>query len=47
MQLYEVTFIDAGVTEYWSLRQCKDYFGKDEFVEYLNGYLPHVVVVKL
>jgi hypothetical protein len=45
--MYEVTFIDAGKTFTWTLKQCQEHFGVQEFKEYEAGYLPHVVVVKI
>lgn len=45
--MYEITFIDNGYTVYWSKPQCEEYFGKDEFVEVLGGYFPHIVAVEL
>lgn len=45
--MYEVTFIDTGRTERWSLRKCEKVFGAAEFREILQGYLPHIVAVEL
>ena len=35
--MYEIIFIDSGVTETWSLRKCNQIFGKQEFQEILEG----------
>jgi len=45
--MFEVTFIDNGKTFYWTREECEEYFGKDEFKEYEQGYAPHVVVMPL
>jgi hypothetical protein len=45
--MYEVTFIDTGKTFYWSRQECDEHFGIDEFPEYRDGYLPHVVVCQV
>jgi len=44
---YEVTWLEAGVTEHWSGTKLVGYFGKDEAHEMLNGYSPNIVVVEL
>tara|TARA_B100000073_G_C23510239_1_gene483501 strand:+ start:78 stop:221 length:144 start_codon:yes stop_codon:yes gene_type:complete len=45
--MYEVTFIEAGKTFIWTLEQCQQRFGVEEFKEYEAGYMPHIVVVKI
>lgn len=45
--MYEITFIDSGVTVRWSTRKCNSYFGKEEFREIARGYLPHIVAVRI
>jgi len=44
---YEVTFIESGRSYIWSRAQCEEWFGREEFVEFLAGHFPHVVVVPL
>ena len=45
--MYEITFIDTGLTVYWDEAKCKEAFGVNEWPEYLAGYLPHVIVVEV
>ena len=45
--MWEIYFCDSGETVEWSTRKCNKYFGKDEFNEIIQGYAPHIVVVKL
>ena len=45
--MYEVTFCDSAQTYRWTLAECQEHFGKDEFKEVLAGYAPHIVAVKL
>ncbi len=44
--MYEVTFIN-GKTFNWTEEEAVEYFGKDEWKEYKNGYFPHVVVCEV
>ena len=44
---FEITFIESGRTEVWTLRKCNATFGADEFYEILQGYAPHVVAVEI
>ena len=45
--VYEVWFVETGLTAYWSEDQCKEAFGPNEWPEYLAGYLPNVIVVEV
>ena len=45
--MYEITFIDSGKVMYWTRDQCEEHFGVDEFPEYEQGFLPHVVVCQI
>lgn len=42
--MWQIYFIESGKTFYWTTKKCFEEFGEDEFVEYAQGYLPHVVV---
>jgi len=49
---YEITYVDPylanyGKTEVLTRAQCNKKFGKDEFDEIVQGYLPHIVAVKI
>ena len=44
---YEITWIDVGITEVWTLAKCEEQFGVEEFQECLKGYWPHIVAVKV
>ena len=44
---YEITWINLGITEVWSLAICEKHFGVEEFQECLQGYWPHIVAVKV
>ncbi|GAG23790.1 unnamed protein product, partial [marine sediment metagenome] len=44
--MYEVTWIESGVTRVMSEEECEELFGVAEFVEYRMGYLPHVLVIE-
>jgi len=41
---YEITFLDTGKTVEWTARKARAFFGKDEWPEYRENYLPHVFV---
>jgi len=45
--VYEITFIETATTIYLTEKEARACFGKDEWVEYKAGYLPHVVVVEI
>lgn len=45
--MYQVFFVDSGTEVEWSKLECEEFFGMDEFPEYLAGYLPHVVILEL
>lgn len=47
MKKYEITWIDSGKTVYWSKAKAEKHFGKAEFKEILEGYLPHIVAVEV
>lgn len=47
IKLYEITYIDSGKTEVLNEHECISKFGKDEWPEYRENYLPHVVVCEL
>ena len=44
---WEVCFVEAGITEYWTTKQCKEFFGKENWIEYKLGYAPDVGVYKV
>ena len=46
-EMFEVTFVSNGTTHYWNKQECEEYFGKDEWPEYEQGYLSHVIVMPL
>lgn len=43
----ELTNFDSGKTEILTLEQCEERFGKAEFAEILQGYLPNYAAVEL
>lgn len=45
--MYEVTSVDTGRTKYMTQAQAEAFFGKVEFKEILDGYLPHIVAVEV
>lgn len=45
--MYEITFVDTGKTVTWSEAKCRKTFGKNEWLEIKENYLPHIVVAKL
>jgi hypothetical protein len=47
MDRYEVTWVEHGKTYYWPESDCIDYFGKDQWNEIKQGYLPHIVAVQI
>ena len=47
MKRYEIHFLDNGKTVIWSARKASNFFGKDEWPEYRENYLPHVLVAEL
>ncbi len=46
MKKYHVYFIDSMREVIMSEAQAIRHFGRDEWVEYKNNYLPHVVVAE-
>jgi hypothetical protein len=44
---YQVTSLDTGKTFIMTLKECHAAFGKNEFKEILQGYLPNLIVVKI
>lgn len=47
IKLYEITYIDNGKTEVLTEQEAIRQFGKNEWPEYRENYLPHVVVCEL
>jgi len=47
MKYYEVTSVDTGNTKVMSESECRKTFGKDEWVEVREGYLPNIIVVEV
>ena len=45
--MWEITFIETGITEQWSTRKCNKYFGKAEFSEICQGYHPSIVAARI
>lgn len=45
--MIEVTFIETGITKTMTRKEFNKTFGKDQAVEILAGYLPHIVAIKL
>ena len=45
--MWEVTFIETGVTVKWSTRKCNQEFGKAEFNEIRQGYHPCIVATRV
>jgi len=43
--MWEIFFCDNGRTVEWSTAEAEDFFGKAEFEEIKQGYLPHIVAV--
>jgi hypothetical protein len=46
-RVYEVTSFDTGHTGYYTEAKCIEMFGRDEWPEYLAGYLPNILVVEV
>lgn len=44
---YEVTFVEFGLTKILTRAEAVAEFGREEFNEILQGYLPQIVAVKL
>ncbi len=44
---YSVFSLDNCTETFLTGKEAKEFFGKDEFKEMLNGYAPQFVVVKL
>jgi hypothetical protein len=45
MKRYEITFVEVNKTFVWTARQAQKHFGKQEWIEYKNNYLPSEVFV--
>ena len=45
--MYEVTWVETGRTKQMSYDECVANFGEDEFLEILDGHLPHIVAINL
>ena len=45
--MYEITSIDTGKTVRMTERECTEHFGKLEFDEIKQGYLPHLVCIQI
>ncbi len=47
MNKYEITWIETGYTTIMTTKQVQKEFGKDEWEEIRQGYLPHIVAVQI
>lgn len=45
--MFEVTWIDTGVTRYMTRRELYGFFGKDMATGLLRGEWPHIVAVEV
>lgn len=43
-KVYEITFIDNGVSHLWDGKKICQMIGRDEANEALNGYAPNLVI---
>jgi hypothetical protein len=47
MKYYEITSVDSGKTQTLSEAQARNQFGKDEWLEIKQNFLPHLVVAEV
>lgn len=47
MKKYEVTSVSTGETETVTKREGNKKYGRDEFKEMIQGYLPNYIVVEI
>lgn len=45
--IWEITSVETGKSEQMTLQKCWEKFGKREFLEIAQGYIPHIIAVKL
>ena len=45
--MYEITYIETGNTETLTEKEAEKQFGKDEWQEVKQGYLPHIVAIEV